>query len=95
MILYKKLELENISMIPIISITGKTESGKTTLMEKLIPELVRRHYKVATVKHDVHSFEFDKKGKDSWRHKKAGSSIAVVSSPKGIAVFRDVERDLT
>ncbi len=81
--------------IPIISITGRSGSGKTTLMEKLIPELVRRHYKVATVKHDVHSFEFDKKGKDSWRHKKAGSSIAVVSSPKRIAIFRDAERDLT
>ncbi len=81
--------------IPIVSITGRSESGKTTLMEKLIPELVSRHYKVATVKHDSHSFEFDKKGKDSWRHKKAGSSIAIVSSPKRIAIFRDVERDLT
>lgn len=81
--------------IPIVSITGRSESGKTTLMEKLIPELVSRHYNVATVKHDSHSFEFDKKGKDSWRHKKAGSSIAMVSSPKGIAIFRDEERDLT
>ncbi len=82
-------------MIPIVSITGKSGSGKTTLMEKLIPELVRRHYKVATVKHDAHSFEFDKKGKDSWRHKNAGSSIAIVSSRKRIAIFRDAERDLT
>lgn len=81
--------------IPIVSITGRSESGKTTLMEKLIPELVSRHYKVATVKHDSHSFEFDRKGKDSWRHKNAGSSIAIVSSPKRIAIFRDVERDLT
>ena len=81
--------------IPIVSITGRSESGKTTLMEKLIPELVNRDYKVATVKHDSHSFEFDKKGKDSWRHKNAGSSIAIVSSPKGIAIFRDAERDLT
>ncbi len=81
--------------IPIVSITGRSESGKTTLMEKLIPVLVSRDYKVATVKHDSHSFEFDKKGKDSWRHKNAGSSIAIVSSPKRIAIFRDVEKDLT
>ncbi|MDO8094554.1 MAG: molybdopterin-guanine dinucleotide biosynthesis protein B [Candidatus Brocadiales bacterium] len=82
-------------MIPIISIVGRSESGKTTLIEKLIPELVRRHYKVATVKHDAHSFEIDKKGKDSWRHKNAGASIAIVSSPKRVTIFSDTERDLT
>lgn len=82
-------------MIPIISIVGRSESGKTTLMEKLIPELVRRHYKVATVKHDAHSFEIDKKGKDSWRHKNAGASIVIVSSPKRVTIFSDAEKDLT
>jgi molybdopterin-guanine dinucleotide biosynthesis protein MobB len=82
-------------MIPIISIVGKSESGKTTLIEKLIPELVQRHYKVATVKHDAHSFEIDKKGKDSWRHKNAGASTAIVSSQKRVTIFCDAEKDLT
>jgi molybdopterin-guanine dinucleotide biosynthesis protein B len=82
-------------MIPIISIVGKSDSGKTTLIEKLIPELTRRGYRIATVKHDVHGFEVDREGKDSWRHKQAGAHTVVISSPKKVALIRDVENDLT
>jgi molybdopterin-guanine dinucleotide biosynthesis adapter protein len=81
-------------MIPIISIVGKSDSGKTTLIEKLVPELTRRGYRIATVKHDVHGFEVDQEGKDSWRHKQAGAHTVVISSPNKIALIRDVERDL-
>jgi len=82
-------------MIPIISIVGKSDSGKTTLIEKLLPELTRRGYRVATVKHDIHGFEVDREGKDSWRHKQAGAHTVVISSPEKIALIRDVEKDLT
>ena len=82
-------------MIPIISIVGKSDSGKTTLIEKLVPELTRRGYRVATVKHDVHGFEVDREGKDSWRHKQAGAHTVVISSPNKVALIRDVEKDLT
>ncbi len=82
-------------MIPIVSIVGKSEIGKTTLIEKLLPELTRRGYRIATVKHDIHGFEVDREGKDSWRHKKAGAHTVVISSPQKIALIRDVERDLT
>jgi len=82
-------------MIPIISIVGKSDSGKTTLIEKLVPELTRRGYRVATVKHDVHGFEVDREGKDSWRHKQAGAHAVVISSPSKVALIRDVEKDLT
>jgi molybdopterin-guanine dinucleotide biosynthesis adapter protein len=82
-------------MIPIVSIVGKSDSGKTTLIEKIVPELNRRGYKVATVKHDVHGFEIDREGKDSWRHKRAGAHTVVLSSPEKIAVVRDVERDVS
>jgi molybdopterin-guanine dinucleotide biosynthesis protein B len=82
-------------LIPIISIVGKSDSGKTTLIEKLVPELTRRGYRVATVKHDVHGFEVDQEGKDSWRHKKAGAHTVVISSPNKVALIRDVEKDLT
>jgi molybdopterin-guanine dinucleotide biosynthesis protein B len=82
-------------MIPIVSIVGKSDSGKTTLIEKLVPELTRRGYRVATVKHDVHGFEVDREGKDSWRHKQAGAHTVVISSPKKVALIRDVEKDLT
>jgi molybdopterin-guanine dinucleotide biosynthesis protein B len=82
-------------VIPIISIVGKSDSGKTTLIEKLVPELTQRGYRVATVKHDVHGFEVDREGKDSWRHKQAGAHTVVISSPKKVALIRDVEKDLT
>jgi len=82
-------------MIPIISIVGKSDSGKTTLIEKLVPELTRRGYRVATVKHDMHGFEVDREGKDSWRHKQAGAHTVVISSPQKLALIRDVEKDLT
>ena len=81
-------------MIPIISIVGKSDSGKTTLIEKLVPELTRRGYRVATVKHDIHGFEVDREGKDSWRHKQAGAHSVVISSPTKAALIRDVERDM-
>ncbi len=80
-------------MIPIVSIVGKSNSGKTTLIEKLVPELVRRGYRVATVKHDVHGFDVDQEGKDSWRHKKAGAHTVVISSPSKLALIRDVDHD--
>jgi molybdopterin-guanine dinucleotide biosynthesis protein B len=80
-------------MIPIISIVGKSGSGKTTLIEKIIPELNQRGYKVATVKHDVHSFEVDKEGKDSWRHRQAGAYCTIISSPLKIAIIRSTDHD--
>jgi molybdopterin-guanine dinucleotide biosynthesis protein B len=82
-------------MIPILSIVGKSDSGKTTLIEKLVPELTRRGYRIATVKHDTHGFEVDQEGKDSWRHKQAGAHTVVISSPQKVALIRDVEKDLT
>ncbi len=82
-------------MVPIISIVGKSDSGKTTLIERLVPELTKRGYRVATVKHDIHGFEVDREGKDSWRHKQAGAHTVVISSPQKVALIRDVENDLT
>jgi len=80
-------------MIPIVSIVGKSNSGKTTLIEQLIPELIKRGYQVAVIKHHLDSFEIDHKGKDSWRHKQAGAKIVVVSSPQKIALIEDVSKD--
>jgi len=82
-------------VIPIISIVGKSDSGKTTFIEKLLPELTRRGYRVATVKHDVHGFEVDREGKDSWSLKQAGAHTTVISSPQKVALIRDVEQDLS
>ncbi len=82
-------------MPPVVSIVGKSGVGKTTLLEKLIPELKRRGYRVATVKHDVHGFEIDHPGKDTWRHAQAGSDHVVIASPNRIAHIQRLERELT
>jgi molybdopterin-guanine dinucleotide biosynthesis protein B len=77
----------------IIALVGKPDSGKTTLLEKLIPELNRRGYRIGTVKHHVHQFEMDKRGKDTWRHKQAGARTVALSSPTGLGIIRDVDHD--
>jgi molybdopterin-guanine dinucleotide biosynthesis protein B len=81
------------NLTPIISIVGYSGAGKTTLMEKLIGELTRRGYRVGSIKHDVHGFEMDKPGKDSWRHKQAGSCTTLISSPYQIGMVMDVDHD--
>lgn len=82
------------SRIPVISIVGgKSNSGKTTLLEKLIGEAKRRGWRVATLKHDVHGFEMDQPGKDTWRHDRAGADIVAISSPQRIAILERVSED--
>ncbi|MDZ4168574.1 MAG: molybdopterin-guanine dinucleotide biosynthesis protein B [Coriobacteriia bacterium] len=81
--------------IPVVSIVGKGDSGKTTFLEKLIRELVTRGYGVATVKHHVHDYDIDTPGKDSWRHARAGAVTTMVSSPAKFSMVTAVERELT
>ncbi len=76
-------------MPPVIAIVGKSESGKTTLIERLIPELKRRGYRIGVVKHAHHGFDMDRKGKDSYRHRKAGADTVLVASPGQIAMIKD------
>jgi molybdopterin-guanine dinucleotide biosynthesis protein B len=80
-------------MPPIVSIVGKSESGKTTLLEKLIAELTSRGYKVATVKHAPNESSFDEPGKDSWRHVQAGSQAAVVSSSDKLVLIKPLQKE--
>ena len=80
---------------PILSIIGKSRSGKTTLIEKLIPALKARGYKVGTIKHHSHpGFEIDFPGKDTWRHAQAGSDHVVIVAPDKIASIRNLEQAL-
>ena len=78
---------------PIISIVGLSGTGKTNLLERLIPEFTRRGFRVGTVKHHRHRFEMDQPGKDSWRHKHAGAALAIISSPYRIGMIKDVDHD--
>jgi molybdopterin-guanine dinucleotide biosynthesis protein MobB len=75
--------------LPILSIIGKSNSGKTTLIEKLIRELRQRGYRVATIKHHVHTdaWSFDAPGKDSYRHAQAGAEKVVLISPSTTVTY--------
>ncbi|EGB15278.1 molybdopterin-guanine dinucleotide biosynthesis protein B [Pseudodesulfovibrio mercurii] len=77
----------------ILCIVGKKKSGKTTFLEKLLPELRKLGLSVGAVKHDAHSFEMDVEGKDSWRLKRAGAETVVVSSPDRVAMIKSVDRE--
>ncbi len=76
-------------MPQIICIVGRSQSGKTTLIEKLIPALKQRGYRIGTIKHSHHIFDFDKSGKDSWRHKDAGADTVIIASPGKIAMVKN------
>ena len=82
-------------MPPIVSIVGKSKSGKTTLMEELIRDLKSRGYRVGTVKHTPQGMTFDEPDKDSWRHIQAGSEVAVISSPDKVVLIKPVAQALT
>lgn len=78
-------------MHSIISIVGKSHSGKTTLLESLIAELKRRGHKVAIVKHSHHVDDLDMASKDTWRFTKAGSELSVINSLDHLAIYRRTE----
>lgn len=82
-------------MPPVISVVGCSDAGKTTLLEKLIPELRRRGLKVAVIKHDVHGFDLDVPGKDTWRLGRAGADVVAISSPDKVAIIERVEAELS
>ncbi len=82
-------------MIPIVSFVGKSNSGKTTLLEKVVRELKSRDYRVAVIKHSHHDFEIDQRGKDSWRLAQAGSDVVAISSPNKVALIERVSAELT
>lgn len=79
--------------IPVVSVVGKSDSGKTTLMERLIRTLTERGYRVGSVKHHVHDFDIDVPGKDSWRHTHAGAAVTLVSSPSKLGMTRVMDHE--
>ncbi len=75
----------------VFAVSGYKNSGKTTLITALIPELVRRGYKVAVIKHDGHDFESDVPGTDSYRFQKSGAYGTAVYSSKRLMVTKEWE----
>jgi molybdopterin-guanine dinucleotide biosynthesis protein B len=79
---------------PILCFVGRSNSGKTTLIERLIPALVQQGYRLATIKHAGHGFNLDTEGKDSWRHKRAGADTVIVTTKGSLAMFTDVDEEV-
>ncbi|MBL6613758.1 MAG: molybdopterin-guanine dinucleotide biosynthesis protein B, partial [Reyranella sp.] len=75
----------------VIGVTGWKNAGKTTLVERLVAELVRRGLRVNTVKHAHHSVDVDQPGRDSWRHRQAGATEVAVVGGHRYAIMREQE----
>lgn len=71
-----------------VHIVGRKNSGKTTLIVELVECLSRQGYRIGTIKHTHHHHELDTPGKDSHRHREAGSVAVGILSPGMTAVFR-------
>ena len=74
----------------ILGVTAASSgAGKTTLIEKIIPALIKENIKVSVVKHGHHSFEIDYPGKDSYRLRKAGAYQTLVLNDKRSALITE------
>jgi molybdopterin-guanine dinucleotide biosynthesis protein B len=80
----------------IISVVGTKDTGKTTLVVKIVKELVNRGFKVGTIKH-MHA-SFDVEGRDTWKHKEAGAELVIGSGDETFFLINqrlDIENLLT
>lgn len=86
--------MENLYLnkIPLVSIVAtKSGTGKTTLLEGIIKKLKNKNYKVGILKHDVHKFQIDYPGKDSYKFTEAGADNVVIASESKLAMIQNLE----
>ena len=96
----KYVKHKNVHEIPIVSIVAYSGTGKTTFLVRLIPELKKRGFKIAVVKHDAHDFEIDREGKDSYKITQAGADVtglisghkAVIMENRNVEVWKLMDR---
>lgn len=77
----------------IFGIAGYSGSGKTTLIEQLIPRLTALGLRVSVIKHAHHSFDIDKPGKDSYRHREAGASEVMLTGNSRWALLHELREE--
>jgi molybdopterin-guanine dinucleotide biosynthesis protein B len=73
-------------------VAASSNSGKTTLIEKVVRILKDRGLRVAVIKHASKGFELDRPGKDSWRFRKAGADAVMLVGPDDVALMKKTER---
>ena len=73
----------------VFGVTGWKNAGKTTLVERLVAEFVRRGWRVNTVKHAHHDVDVDQPGRDSFRHRVAGATEVAVVGGLRYAIMRE------
>lgn len=71
-----------------VAFIARSGTGKTTLIEKVLPELSARGYRVGAIKHDAHRFDIDHPGKDSHRFAAAGARTTLITSAEKLALVR-------
>lgn len=74
----------------IVSVVGRKNTGKTSLTVKIIEELTKRGYNVASIKHSHHEMEMDRENTDTWKHKLAGSNVVVGIGSTSFFNVRDI-----
>ena len=84
----------NQQRIPIISIVGWHNVGKTTFVAQLITELKRRGLRIATIKHTRGDFQLDREGTDTWRYAQAGSDVVAISGQGRFALLEQGQGEL-
>lgn len=80
----------NFMVQKVIGVAGFKNSGKTTLVERLVAHLTGRGFRISTVKHAHHSFDIDHEGRDSFRHRKAGATEVAVISRDRTAIIHEL-----
>ena len=81
-------------MAKVINIIGSGSNvGKTYVMEGLIKELKSRGLSIATIKHEVHEYNKVKEGKDTYKHRKAGSETVIISSKNRLAMIKELKEE--
>jgi molybdopterin-guanine dinucleotide biosynthesis protein B len=82
---------------PVVAFIGRSGTGKTTLLVKVIAELHGRGIKVGSIKHSHHitAAAMDVEGKDSWRHKQAGASRTLLVGRERLQLVSDHQGELT
>ena len=73
--------------LPVVSVIGWHNSGKTSFIVRLVAELKRRGLRVATLKHSAADFQVDREGTDTWRYAQAGSDLVAIAGRDRMAII--------